>query len=305
MPVVEDGVEWQTEREGDPGVFRFTVRKDEALNFTEGNAVRYRVNNTPVFFGFVFSKQRSKDNNIEVVAYDQIRYLKNKDTYVYTNKRADEFIRMVANDFGLTVGSLANTGYKIPSRVEDNETLLDMIHNALNLTLENRGEQYIFYDDFGKLTLKRMQDMATPVLVDAETAEDFDYLSSIDGETYNRIKLIRENEESGKRDVFISQDSSKINEWGVLQYFEKLEENENGKSKADALLRLYNHKERNLSVQKQLGDLRVRGGSMVVVQLDLGDVRVSNMMLVEKCVHTFTKETHFMDLTLRGGEFVA
>jgi hypothetical protein len=43
---------------------------------------------------------------------------------------------------------------------------------------------------------------------------------------------------------------------------------------------------------------------MVAVSLDLGDMKVSNFMLVEKVKHTFKLDEHFMDLTLRGGEFV-
>ena len=44
------------------------------------------VNGKTVFYGFVFTKQRDKTNGggvIRCTAYDQIRYLKNKDTYVY------------------------------------------------------------------------------------------------------------------------------------------------------------------------------------------------------------------------------
>lgn len=95
-----------------------------------------------------------------------------------------------------------------------------------------------------------------------------------------------------------------MNEWGVLQYFDTLQKDENGKAKADALLELYNKKTRNLTVKNALGDTRVHAGTMVVVQLDLGDIKLKNMMLVEKCKHTFKNDEHFMDLTLRGGEFV-
>jgi hypothetical protein len=42
---------------------------------------------------------------------------------------------------------------------------------------------------------------------------------------------------------------------------------------------------------------------MVVVKLLLGDINVKNYMLVEKCVHTFNENEHWMDLTLRGGDF--
>ena len=111
--------------------------------------------------------------------------------------------------------------------------------------------------------------------------------------------------DDGKRDVYISQDGNNINKWGVLQYFDTISEGENGKAKADALLSLYNQKARTLSVKNAFGDIRVRGGSMVVVQLDLGDTKINNLMIVEKCKHEFKNNEHFMDLTLRGGEFIA
>lgn len=80
---------------------------------------------------------------------------------------------------------------------------------------------------------------------------------------------------------------------------------ENGQAKADALLKLYNKKTRNLKITNALGDNRVRAGSMVVINLDLGDMKVKNWMLVEKCKHTYKEGEHWMDLTLRGGEFIA
>ena len=44
----------------------------------------------------------------------------------------------------------------------------------------------------------------------------------------------------------------------------------------------------------------------MIVQLDLGDVTVSNYMLIEKATHTFKKDEYRMDLTLGGTtEFTA
>ena len=91
----------------------------------------------------------------------------------------------------------------------------------------------------------------------------------------------------------------------VLQYFDTLQKGENGQAKADALLKLYNSKTRNLKITNAIGDTRVRAGSMVVINLALGDTNVKNFMLVEKVKHTFKLDSHFMDLTLRGGEFIA
>ncbi len=305
QPIVEEGITWSTERKNTPGQLTFKVVKDDIIKITEGDAVRMKVNGKGVFYGFVFKQQRDKEQRIKVTAYDQLRYLKNKDTYVYTNKTASEFIKMVAADFQMNTGDIEDTQFKIASRVESNTSLFDMIQNALDLTLQNMKYMYVLYDDFGKLTLKGLDNMRLNLLIDEETGENFDYTSSIDDDTYNRVKLTFDNEKTGKREVYIAQSGDNINKWGVLQYYDTLKEGENGQAKADALLDLYNAKTRSLTIKKAFGDVRVRAGSMVVVILDLGDVQVKNLMLVEKCKHEFNESEHLMDLTLKGGDFGA
>ena len=309
LPIVEEGIEWSTERRSTPGKLTFSLLKDDVINFQEGAAVRLKVDGKPVFFGFVFTKKRDREGIISVTAYDQLRYLNNKDTYVYENKTASQFVKMLAADFSLNVGTLEDTKFVIASRVEDNTSLFDMIENALDLTLQNTKQMFVLYDDFGKLTLKNIASMKvgegnTFLMIDEETGENFDYSSSIDDNTYNKIKLTYNNEDTGKREVYIAQDSIHMNAWGVLQHYDTLQKGENGQAKADALLKLYNTKTRNLKITNAMGDIRVRAGSMVIVNLGLGDMNMKNFMLVEKVTHTFKLDQHFMDLTLRGGEFV-
>ena len=304
QPIVEEGIQWTTERVGSPSTLKFTVIKDDVISFQEGDAVRMKVEGQEVFFGFVFTKKRNKEHHIEVTAYDQLRYLKNKDTYVYENKTASQVIQMIANDFKLNLGTVEQTSFIIPSRVEDNQSLFDIIQNALDEELKNKGELFCLYDKFGKLTLQNIASMKLDLLIDTGSAEDFDYTSSIDQNTYNKVKLTYDNEDAGEREVYITQDSANQNQWGVLQYFEKLQKGENGKAKADTLLKLYNQKTRNLKVNNCFGDVRCRAGTLVPVQLYLGDISVSNYLLVEKATHTFKNNQHLMSLNLRGGEFV-
>lgn len=299
-PAVLDDVEVATERSGSAGKLTCKFMADSNLNISEGNAIRLKVDSKNVFYGFIFTIKRSESDTISVTAYDQLRYLKNKDTYVYT-KTAAELIKTIASDFNLQCGSIADTGYTIPSRVEDKQTLFDIIQNALYYTLSNTGKMYILYDDFGKLTLKSLEDMKVNILIDAETAQTYDYSSTIDTNTYNQIKLVYDNKDTGKREVYITKDSSHINEWGLLQYFDTLQKGENGKSKADSLLKLYNAKTKSLTIKDAFGDTRVRAGSLVVVQLNLGDMKLQNYMLVESCTHTFKESEHHMTLKLRGG----
>lgn len=306
LPPVVEGVTIEWERRGQPGKMTFEVVKTDGLSFQEGDPCRFSVDGTPVFYGFVFEKSRKGSNPavIQVTAYDQLYYLKNKDTYVYENKTACDLIRMVAEDFQLNVGNLEDTGHTIASRVEDNQTLFDIIQNALDETLKATGKMYVLYDDVGKLTLKSIGNMKLGLLIDEDTAGDYDYKSSIASQTYDKIKLSYENKDTGKREIYIAQDGSHINQWGVLQYYEKLDSNGNAKAMADALLNLYNTKTRTLRLQDVLGDIRVRAGTLLVVMLGLGDINVSNYLMVEQCKHSFKDGMHLMELKMRGGTFV-
>ena len=310
QPAVEEGIEWTTQRSGTPGKLTFKVLKDDIMSFTEGSAVRLKDGDDKIFYGFIFTQSRQKDQIITITAYDQLRYLQNKDTKIYEGKTATQFIRMLGADYTLNIGTMENTGYVITSRVEENTSLFDMIGNALDLTLANTGKMFVLYDDFGKLTLKSLDNMRvgsgdTFLMIDEESGEDFEYKSSIDSDTYNKIKLTYDNEDTGTREIYIAQSGANINKWGMLQYFDTLQKGENGQAKADALLKLYNKKTRNLKLTNVFGDNRVRAGSLIVVNLSLGDVTVKNFMLVEKCTHTYKESEHWMDLTLRGGEFIA
>lgn len=305
MPSVENEITWETVRKGVPGQLKLNILKDNVINFEEGNSIRVKVNNNNVFYGFIFKKDRSSDNIIKVTAYDQLRYFKNKDTYVYENKTASEIIKMLAKDFNLKCGVIEDTKFQIGARIEEDKTLFDISLNALDETIQNAKEMYVLYDDFGQLTLKNINSMKLDTLLDKDLIEDFDYSSSIDSSTYNKVKLSKENKKAGTREIYIAQDSSKINSWGVLQYFENIDENIDGKEKADALLKLYNHKVKSLNVKNVLGDIRVRAGCLLAISLDLGDMKLQNYMLVDKVKHTFTNDEHLMDLTLVGGEFVS
>lgn len=304
-PVVEEGVSLTWERKGTPGKLEFTVIKDGVLNFQEGNPVKLTVNGTTMFYGFVFKKKRDKGGTIDVVAYDQLRYLKNKDTITEEGLKASDLLKRIATDFRLNLGTVEDTGYTLETIVEENQTLFDMIQSALDETLMNTKQLYVLYDDAGKLTLKNINTMKLNLLIDEETGENFSYESSIDEQTYNKIKLAYNNEKTGKRELFIAQDGAKMNQWGVLQYFEEVQTKTGASAKADALLKLYDQKTRKLTIQNAFGDVRVRAGSAVVVALNLGDIVTNNYMVVNKVTHTFRGDEHMMELDLIGGEFIA
>lgn len=295
---------------GAPGKLTFTLLYDKNIDISEGSLVTLSEGGKTLFFGYVFSMEISRDNEIFVTCYDQIRYLKNKDTYIYENKTAAQLIRMIAADFGLKTGEISPTNYVIPYRVEENLTLLDMIENALDLTYQNTGEYYVLFDRGGSLCLKNIKEMAVKkgnnfFLLEESSAEDFALGSSIDKNCYNRIKLCKNSKKSGSREIFIQSDPENIKQWGVLQYYQSLKVSENGAAKAKELLTLYNKKSKSLKIKGAFGDSNVRAGSVVAVSMNVLGTKLNRFMAVEKAVHRIDGEEYFMDLTLTDKEFSA
>ena len=157
-------------------------------------------------------------------------------------------------------------------------------------------------------------------LVDAETGEDYSYKTTIDTDVYNQIKLIYKKKKSSKKKkgstktstsqntgtsygIYLVRDNKKIAKWGTLQFTDEINSPDIGKLKAQALLKLYSHEKRTLTISGVIGNSKVRGGSLVPVILDLGDLKIANYMLVEKVTHTFKNCEYTMDLVLSGGDF--
>ena len=298
-PIVEEGITWETARKGEPGKLTFTCIKDDTLSFSEGAHVRFLYGNTKVFYGFVFQKQRDKEHHIQVTCYDQLRYLKNKTSYIFSNIRADQVLTRVADDFLLKVGSVANTGYVISKFNKENMTLFDIILDAIDATVMATGNLYFIYDDFGKICLKNIKDSKIDLLINSSTAENFDYTTSIDNNTYNRI-VLTDSENKSEKNVVRAQDPKHIEQWGVLQYFESMSNGGNTQATADAMLEFYNKVSRSLTIKGHFGDIRCRAGSGVYLDLNLGDMIARQHMLVDKATHTFNHNDHYMDLTLIG-----
>lgn len=306
MPDVLDGMTLETRRKGQPGKLSFKCVQDEQLIIAEGAIVQVqRSNGYKIFQGIIFSRSLDKNRVVSITAYDQLRYLKNKMQYSTTGKKASEIIKELADDFQLKTGTISDTGYVIPRFRAGDQTLFDLMQTALDMTTENTGKMYVLYDDFGALTVTDRDDMLVKILIDAETAENFGYQSTIDKDTYNRIKLYHDNKDTGMRDVWIAQDSSTMKTWGILEQTKSVNPDKpvNLPAMAQAMLKRYNRVRQSLSIKRAIGDDRIRGGSSLYIQLLVDGEMVKQRMLVEAVRHTYENSAHFMDLTLRGGVF--
>lgn len=277
-------VTYTTNRTGEPGKLEFTLNKAGGISFFEGDVVRFSVDGTLVFYGWIFTKSKDRWDVIEVTCYDRVRYLKASASYAFYGQTAGEIIRKIAADFQLDVSGIEDTGYKIPSLIEEEQTCLDIIEEAVQQTLLNTGKIYVFFDDGKGLSLKEAGNMIDKTVIgDKSLLTDYTYKTDIDEQTYNSVKLARPNEGTGRADVFVAQDSNTIAQWGLLQLYQTVDGDVNDAqviAQAQATLKYYNQRMRTLSVTS-LGVAGLRAGQMVLMKVEgLGDINLDQFVLL-------------------------
>lgn len=291
-------VSWETNRTDSPGKLTFTIIKSGDLSFTEGDVVRFSVDGQLQFYGWVFTKSKDRWGKIDVTCYDRLRYFKANASYAFYGQTAGAIIQQIAGDLQVDVGTIASTGYAIPSLVEEDQSCLDIIGGAVQQTLLNTGDIYVFYDDGNGVALQRPEDMISNVVIGEKSLLlDYTYKTDIDEQTYNSIKLSRPNEDTGMADVFVAQDSNTIAQWGLLHLYQTIDGDVNdaqAKAQAKASLQYYNRRMRTLSVES-LGVPGLRAGQMVLMKVPyLGDINLDQYVLLEKVTHTWGNEVHTM-----------
>ena len=303
--ITSDGVNITYNRVGTPGECKFSVLKAGALDFHEGDTVTIKDNGVLEFFGTVFSKRKNQWGDIEVKAYDRLRYLKAKASYQFTNNTVGEIIKRIAGDFNIPISDIEYTGYRLPYLLKENTTCIDIISYANQQITINTGKIFNFFDDGKGLCLKESAGMAYDVVIgDKSLASSYEYTTDIDSDTYNSVKLVQPNKKSGKADVYIEKDSDNIKRWnGLLQLYETVDEKLTPaqiKEMCKTRLKYYNRTLRTLTLEAVLGIPGLKAGALLFFNIpDLGDLSLSKWLIVEKVVHTLKESTRTMKLDTR------
>ena len=296
--------ELTTNRFDSPAKLTFTILEQNQISIPEGSSVELAVDGVDMFKGYVFTASQNRDGEVEYTAYDQLRYLKANASYVFEAMTLPQIIQQIAADFGLTCGTLVDTWYAFPCLIKENTSCLDIIFDALAETIYMTGKIFVFYDNAGALTLVEAKDMYSGTLIgDKSLATDFTYKRDIDSDTYNRIKLVRPNSETGMADTYIVEDTDTQAMWGLLQYYDQVDENMNAaqiEKMCTQYLQYYNRVVQELTIDA-LGIPGLRAGMIVPVRLSAVDsLSVSRLMLAEKVTHTFDGDDHTMSIEVKN-----
>lgn len=292
-------VQWTTYLEGQPGKLVFYVHKTDGVAFWEGATVWFTVDGELVFRGIVFKKERSQNVDlIKVTAYDYLIYLKNKDAFVFQEKTLPEIFEEVCVKFDLNFNVVDSTDYQCVDRIFDNRTGRDVLQTSIDDTFANSGNWFCLRSINNEIQLHNTENLLSNIQFgDASAIISFNYTTSID-DSYNQIKLYRDNQDTGRREIYIVRDSDTINEWGLLQYYSPVNDTLNTaqiEERATSILGAYNRRGRQFKCTECLGDLSVFSGAIIKCSIsDLGDISLDDNLLIQQCTHTFSESYHSM-----------
>ncbi|WP_404407744.1 phage portal protein [Jeotgalibacillus malaysiensis] len=264
----------------------------------EGETVILKWREVELFRGIVFKKGRSKDTTLTFTAYDLLQYLlKNRDVYIFSNKRADQILSRICNDFQIPVSSIANTGYVIKSLPFINETsLYDIWLKAMIETEKQTGIRYNLKSEKGKIKLEKVTSPSGLwVLETGNNIENYSYDTSIE-DTATQVKVVSGTEEN-KQTVVISDNDGK-QRFGTLQYYENVPEELNKAQLTERANNLLAEKKgiaENLIVDS-LGIPSLTSGMMVQTKID--DLGINRQYYLDDDIHTFAGSSHTMNVKL-------
>lgn len=297
-PAVEGDIVWETERFSTPGKLTFTVLKDELLSFEEGDTVRLTVDGRGVFFGYVFVKSRDKEQKITVTAYDYLRYFKNKISYkLVGGSTVSTVVSDLLAKYANKVGTVDSCSYALANQTYIGISIFDIIAAAMDLTFAYARQSFVLYDDFGTIHFRNTDNLIlTDPFINATALENFAYETNIDEDTYNNVLIKYKNATTGKTDYVEVGDAVTIAKWGKLTLCYGANDNAAIGNVANLILEAKNNVTRKLRLTNVKGDLNVRAGVSIPIQLNLGDVNTGRRFMCDKVVHHINADYLLMDI---------
>lgn len=317
--IVSD-IEYYSDIEGHAGKLTFNISKDPSeiikvqwkdSTLNAGDMVIFYHDSKMLFKGYVFTTEIDELELIKVTAYDQLRYLMNKDTFVTDPMTASDVFRTVCERALIRSYKISTpSSAVVQSKVWNMKTYYEILSSVLKETLIAEGKQYYILDKAGVLTFDLIENSDSGIVIgEASLLTNYRYTIDIDNNTYNRVIVQTGDEDEGITKVAVQQSEENIAKWGLLQSVLKLSSDDYTESIAHAyastFLQVYNKPDTTMELTA-IGDDSIHAGCVFTLNLPTLGIK-SRRMYVKSVTHKYTTDTHIMDIEvaiLAGDNYV-
>lgn len=268
------------------------------IEIEEGDTVVFRWKSEELFRGVIFSRTQTQRGTLKLTAYDVAQYLLlNQEVYTFTNQRADQILVRICRDFGIPIGTIANTGVSLTETHLTFTTLYDIVLQALENTEKTNNRRFQLRAKKGLITLIEWRENSRQwVLETGANVIAYNAHTTILENTATRVKLINTDDENTL--TAIANHNSGQDRFGLIQHSERVGEDLNQaqlNERARAILNEKRGVERLLDVTA-LGIAECTSGA--AIQVKIPDIKINGTRFINSDTHYFNGDSHQMDLSL-------
>lgn len=308
-----------------PGKLTFFVQKDPngVINTIQnGDKIFFKKggkNPVGIFCGYVFSVGFDATEVFKITAYDSIRYLKNEDNMLIKNMTVSQIFEKICVENQIPYRIVTPINYIPAAKIFSGKTLYSILKECIQKAevdaWQNRqtSVKYIIRDNYGTLELISADSLLTNIIIGEQSLLcSYQYETSIDKGTYNRIKLVKKIDVEGKKKkgekkqentiTYLQKDDEAIKRWGILQKVFQADEHLNeaqAKEYANNLLKAYCKETKTLTLSA-LGVMGMNAG--IGFKLNIPSLGQQVNMYILEATHKYTNDFHTMDLTVNAND---
>lgn len=178
--------------------------------------------NKTLFRGKIFKIEYSNTDEIQITAYDILKYFQGSKYYVFPTIDLGSRIKVICADLAVDYGYLVKTP-NVKAKLYTDKSFGDIIQDGEDYLLAMNNKRYVHRIEDNKIVLRDLDTLNTNYLITDRIVTDYSYSESAE-DVKNVIEITQKNKETGEYTKVIMGDKASMNKLGVLASTEDADE---------------------------------------------------------------------------------
>ena len=179
-------------------------------------------NNKVMFRGKIFKIDYSNRDEVEITAYDILKYFQGTKYYVFPTIDLGSRIKVMCADLAVDYGFLARTP-NCPAKLYTDKSYGDILADGQDYLLYTNGKKYVHRVENNQIALRDMDTLDTNYVITDAIVTDYSYSESAE-DVVNVVEITQKNKDTGEYTKVVMGDKNLIDKLGVLSSSENADE---------------------------------------------------------------------------------
>ena len=179
-------------------------------------------NNKLLFKGKIFQIEYDNRDEINITAYDILKYFQGSKYYVFPTIDLGSRIKVICADLAVDYGYLAKTP-NVKAKLYTDKSYGDILQDAEDYLLYTNGKRYVHRVEDGRIALRDLETLNTNYVITDRIVTDYTYTESAE-DVINVVEITQKNSDTGEYIKVVMGDKSLMDKLGVLSSTEDADE---------------------------------------------------------------------------------